>query len=100
MNEQPLDIVVLIIFIAMAVAMVTGSISLFYLRILFRSDERISESDKSLFPMFNGEIGYIEDLPEEHKNRYIKGLKTAKYSFLIFAMGFLAMIADVIISGF
>lgn len=99
MNEQ-YNVVGIIIGIAMAIAFLTSLVSLSYLRTLFMTDNKITNSTKIIYAIFRAESLYIEDLPENRKARYLKSLKIVKYSMLAFAIGFLLQIIESIVSAF
>ncbi len=81
----------------MCIAFFIALVSITYLRILFLRDKKIKKWNKFSFLMIGGEIGYIHDLSEERKNRYIKGMKVLKYSAITFlSLIIIFIITDVI----
>ncbi len=84
----------------MFIAFIVGGVSYTYLRILFLSDKKIIKCDKIPFFMLSSEIGYIIDLPEDRKSKYLKSMRLTKTSMLIFAICFLLLIIETVVSAF
>jgi hypothetical protein len=98
MSSSTTDWFVIIVFIPMVIAFIILGFNLFVLRFLFLFDKNIKKRDRLTFWALGIEIGYIADLPEKQKKKYLKMIKAIKYSAIVFALCGIALITEGIIS--
>ena len=82
----------------MVIAFVIFGFNLFVLRYLFLFDKNLKKGDRLTFWTLGIELGYIVDLPQEQKNKYLKKIKAIKYSVIVFAVCGFALVTKGIIS--
>lgn len=93
MNNQQTDLITFTIFIPIVISFFIGMINLTVLRMLFLADKNNTKKGKFPYSLVGGEIGYISNLPEPLKSKYLAKIKTIKISFSVFAVCVLFFIA-------
>lgn len=94
MTEKTFEIIAASLAIPTFVSFIIGMGNFLILKLKFLSDKEIKKEDRIPFFLVGGELEYVRDLSQgSRSSKYHLNIKIAKYCGIVFASGFLSMIA-------